>query len=246
MGSPDTSEEGAVRVPARRRIRGLDAEQRRQERRAKLLESALELFAANGYVNTSIEQICQHAYVGTKGFYEVFDTKEHCYRELLVTLTATIKEAMHAAWELAPADEPAATEHLVSTLAHAIVDDGRVAMVTFSYARGISPELEAVSRANRRWAAEYVVAFWRSFEAGEARRATRSGKRADADARRLRVALGLIGGLFDLLADAIVGAEPGSPPDIDALVSDLATYAEVVRTGLAVVESRARAPRASG
>ena len=58
-----------------RTIRGLDAEERRAQRRAQLLDAALELFAANGYLNTSIEQLCQAAYVGTKAFYEVFDSR---------------------------------------------------------------------------------------------------------------------------------------------------------------------------
>lgn len=38
-----------------RRIRGLDAEQRRAQRRAQLLTAAFDLFARDGYVNTSIE-----------------------------------------------------------------------------------------------------------------------------------------------------------------------------------------------
>ena len=50
-----------------RRIRGLDAEQRRDQRRRQLLESALELFAGQGYQNTSIEQICQHVMIIAKG-----------------------------------------------------------------------------------------------------------------------------------------------------------------------------------
>jgi len=47
------------------------------------LTAAFELFARDGYVNTSIEQICQTAYVGNKAFYELFDSKEDCYLALM-------------------------------------------------------------------------------------------------------------------------------------------------------------------
>ena len=66
-----------------RTIRGLDAEQRRAERREQLLDAALKLFAANGYLGTSIEQICSTAYIGTKSFYELFSSREECYLALL-------------------------------------------------------------------------------------------------------------------------------------------------------------------
>ena len=65
--------------PKLRTIRGMDAEQRRAQRREQLLAAAFELFARDGYANTSIEQICQTAYVGNKAFYDLFDSKEDCY-----------------------------------------------------------------------------------------------------------------------------------------------------------------------
>src|SRR5262245_40922398 len=55
-----------------RRIRGLDAEQRKALRREQLLASALELFSSDGYHSVSVDQICAAALVSTKSFYADF------------------------------------------------------------------------------------------------------------------------------------------------------------------------------
>src|ERR1700736_1140840 len=149
--------------PTGRRIRGLDAEQRKQQRRAQLLDGALELFAANGYLNTSIEQICQLAYVSTKSFYELFDSREACYTALLERITDQIMSDMVDRLRDAPADEPAASRRLVAAFAHALVDDPRVANVTFGQGSAISPVVERQRRTNRRLAAVFLEAIWRRY-----------------------------------------------------------------------------------
>jgi len=197
-----------------RRIKGLDADQRRARRQDDLLVAALDLFAENGYPNTSIEQICQAAFVGTKGFYEIFDSKEACYIALLRQVSATIEARMVDTLRTLPADETAATDVLLSTFAHALVDDPRFAKVTFGQAGGISPAVERQRRENRRWAADFLTSVWQ-----------RNG--APADPSLYRVAIGGIGGLFDLVADWLL--DPAEP---DSLIADLTVFYQAVRRGL--------------
>jgi Bacterial regulatory proteins, tetR family len=75
MAAPRTSAQ-----PRPRTIRGLDADQRRAQRREQLLAAAFELFARDGYAKASIEEICQTAYVGNKAFYDLFDSKIAMWR----------------------------------------------------------------------------------------------------------------------------------------------------------------------
>jgi AcrR family transcriptional regulator len=208
--------------PAGRRIRGLDAAERREQRRALLLDAALELFAANGYHNTSIEQICQTAYVGTKSFYEVFDSREACYIELLHRVSDRIAATMTAALEDAPADESEAGRVLVTAFAHALVDDPRLARATFGEAPGISRAVERQRRTNRRWAARFLESVWERYGA--------LPKRAGVDYHR--VAVGAIGGMFDLVSDWLLDADPGKPRDAEELIADLTAFYEVVRAGV--------------
>ncbi|MFC0626614.1 TetR/AcrR family transcriptional regulator [Kribbella deserti] len=204
-----------------RRIRGLDAEQRRAERRELLLDAALELFAAHGYLNTSIEQICSTAYVGTKSFYEVFDSREACYVALLQRTTERLVAGILETAQGLPDNEDEAVPRLVAAFAHSLVDDPRVAAVTFGQAGAISAAVERQRRTNRRWAAGFLETIWQRYGGAEM-----------ADADRHGVAIGVVGGLFDLIADWLLDADPGEPADVERLIDDLTRFYRVVRRGI--------------
>nr|WP_280234912.1 TetR/AcrR family transcriptional regulator [Nocardia cyriacigeorgica] len=204
-----------------RRIQGLDADQRRARRREQLLDAAFELIARDGYAGTSIEQIAQTAYVGNKAFYEQFENKEACYLALLQSISERIQRQVLAALE--EVDEGGdAPMVVIAAFAHALVDDPRVAAVTFGEASGISPKVEAQRRANRRWAAQFLESLWR-----------REGIVAESTTLDTRaLAVSTIGGLFDTVADWLHHADTA---DIDSLISDLAMFARVVHAGIAAV-----------
>jgi AcrR family transcriptional regulator len=222
MGNAGTVTAGrGARVAAGRRIRGLDADQRQEQRRQQLLDAALALIASQGYANTSIEQICQTAYVGTKGFYELFDSKESCYLALLDETIGRVGERMVAALREAPADEDEAIRALASTFAHAVADDPRVARATLAQTGSISPAVDRHQRESRRWGAQFIEHAWRRYGL------------ACAPAGDLHpVAVGVVGGSFDLVVDWLHdrGNEPG---DIDALIDALTGFHDLVRAGLA-------------
>jgi AcrR family transcriptional regulator len=203
-----------------RRIRGLDAEQRREQRRRQLLDSALELFAEQGYHGTSIEQICQHAYVGTKGFYETFDGREDCYIALLQEITEQLQAYMLERLETVGADGEQAERMLVEAFAHALIDDPRRALVTFGGAGAISAAVERQRRRNRRWAAAFVESLW-----------DRHGVASPGPDVR-RIAIGLVGGLFDLISDWLLDADPRDHEHVEALIRDLSAFYTVVRAGV--------------
>lgn len=222
-----------------RRIRGLDADERREQRRRQLLDAALDLFADQGYASTSIEQICQTAYVGTKSFYELFDSKEACYLALLQRTSQEISERVVAVLDEAPDDERAATRLLLGAFAHALVDDPRIARTTFGGAAGISSAIERQRRVNRRWSAGFLEDVWARY--GVATPRTAAGRRS-----LHRLAVATIGGLFDLIVDwlddgattegGVDGTDDaeGNPveTDVDALIDDLTAFYDVVRDGL--------------
>ena len=54
-----------------------------EKRRRRISESALALFAGRGYSVTSVDDIVTRARVSKSAFYEFFESKEHCFRELL-------------------------------------------------------------------------------------------------------------------------------------------------------------------
>ena len=54
-----------------------------ERRRRRIVDAALALFASHGYTVTSVDDIVTRARVSKSAFYEFFESKEHCFRELL-------------------------------------------------------------------------------------------------------------------------------------------------------------------
>lgn len=204
---------------AGRKVRGLDAEQRREERRRSLRSTALELFASKGYHNTAIEELCQKAAVGTKGFYELYDSKEACYLDLFEQLTAELFEAVTTSLNAIDAEQLDA-ETLIETFARHVVTDPRVLRVTFGEAAAISTTVERARRRNRRNAAALVETAWR-----------RMGIQLDDEFAR-HIALGLIGGLFEILLDWAHEHESIEEADITVLIARLTAFHDKIRAGL--------------
>ncbi len=198
----------------------MDAEQRRAHRREQLLDAAFELFARDGYANTSIEEICQTAYVGNKAFYDLFDSKEDCYIALLRQVSERIEDQVAQAMrESGDADDDEIVRVLLSAFAHTLVDDPRVAMVTFGVAAGISPKVEVQRRENRRWAAAFIETFWRRNQSGDG-----------FDYHALAVAT--VGGLFETVADWMHETDPPRARTFDDLIGDLTTFMSTVEAGI--------------
>src|SRR5207247_11176989 len=69
----------AMAVPAAQ----LRRDARIEKRRRRIVEAALALFAGRGYSVTSVDDVVTRARVSKSAFYEFFESKEHCFRELL-------------------------------------------------------------------------------------------------------------------------------------------------------------------
>lgn len=54
-----------------------------ERRHRRVAEAALSLFASQGYTVTSVDDVVTRARVSKSAFYEFFESKEHCVREVL-------------------------------------------------------------------------------------------------------------------------------------------------------------------
>lgn len=90
----------AADVPPRlRRYANQDPQSRLSERRSRLLDAALSLFAEQGYAATSIERLCSQAKVTTRHFYEVFSSKEQLMLALYDALMQDLQQALLTAMQ---------------------------------------------------------------------------------------------------------------------------------------------------
>lgn len=200
-----------------RLIKGRTLAERRQERRQALLESALELFGTRGFAATTVDDVCRHANVSTRNFYEEYDNR-------LALLSALVDElaerALHAvvAVEIEPGPDFVArrTQVRVSALVHALVDDPRVARVVFvDNVAGWAqyPELmtDILGRFTR-WLHE----FWRDHLDGL----------GVARERQQALAVGVVGASVALLGDW--ARAPGDRTSVDDIVDHIVEFATVL------------------
>lgn len=171
------------RNPApKRSYGGRSAEERRAERRERLLAAGLELFGTRGYAATSIERLCATANVSTRNFYEEFSGRE----ELLTTLHSTINEraaqALAAAYaEAADADLRARVGRAVHAFVTVTASDPRWARIAFVEVIGVSAGLE---RHRFRWRAR-----WEDALIAMVREAVDRGEAIDRDYRLTMIAI---------------------------------------------------------
>lgn len=124
---------GAVRGGT---YRGVSAEERRAQRRQRLLDAALEIVGTQGWSAGTLRGICEQAKVGPRFFYESFtDTDEllgALHDELLDTALGEALGAMAGA----PVELRVRTEVAFQAMIRYLTDDPRRARVLFSEAYG--------------------------------------------------------------------------------------------------------------
>jgi AcrR family transcriptional regulator len=196
------------RDAAPRPYAGRAPEERRQDRRERLLEAGLDLFGTMGYAQTSIERLCARAGVTTRHFYEEFGSRQAL---LKAVFDHTVARSMRAVREAlvnqveAPRDLLAGLEAFL----HSYLEDPRYGRIGSIEIVGISPELERHRRSVIHAFAEIIL--------DQYRRSVRAGFSEDRPFELTAIAL--TGAVNELCIEALV--QPGRP-DIAQLKAELA------------------------
>jgi AcrR family transcriptional regulator len=200
----------------RRRVLGMDVQQRQAERRRLLLAAALELFGTRGYAKSSIELLCQTAGIGTNSFYELFSSKEEVLIALYDEISADLRAAVTDAYA-ARSDDLDAIRPLVAAFVHCAVDDPRVAQVAFVEAAGVSPEMEAHRRETRNQFVAGLEAIGRDLrEASPRATGAEVGSRPGPSPRRNAVAV--VGAIVEMTVDWL---HDPAPDPLERLIDDI-------------------------
>jgi len=122
---------------------GVPPEQRRAERREKLLTAALELFTSRGYQQSKITELCALAGVSTRNFYEEFASREALLIALHDHITQQASEAMVAAVAEIP-DEPTAVriDRAIEAYIGTTSSDPRWTRIAYVEVIGVSAAVE--------------------------------------------------------------------------------------------------------
>lgn len=126
--------------------RGSTPEQRKDERRERLLAEALEIFGTTGYHSSTVSGICSAAGVSTRTFYELFDQRA----DVIEALYARVVDQIRADIEALPPPTIPGIERWARNAVDAVVGpllaDLRVCRVVEIEIVGLSPQIEARRR----------------------------------------------------------------------------------------------------
>ncbi len=112
-------------VPARP-YRGRSAEERRTERRERLIEAALEVVAEKGWHNTTVRDVCSRAKLTERYFYEAVGDRQGVLLALFDHVSQEVAGMLLAAVADAPKDDAAESARAaISAFVDALADDPR-------------------------------------------------------------------------------------------------------------------------
>ncbi|WP_243794508.1 TetR/AcrR family transcriptional regulator [Saccharopolyspora gloriosae] len=174
------------------------------ERRALLLDAALDLLGTEGWSGTSVRAVCQHARLNPRYFYESFPDLNALVVALYDRLIDDLHTEVRTAAEAAGNDSHARVHAVVDTTTRFVAEDRRRARVLYVEALGN----EALNR--RRIETGHLIA--RYVEADATR-----GDPPPGDPITGITAAVLVGGFSELLMSWLNGH---TPVDRDQLVND--------------------------
>jgi AcrR family transcriptional regulator len=116
---------------------------RREARRHRLLDAALQLFAELGFHDTSVDEVVAQARTSKSAFYEHFESKEDCFRVLLQQEGGALIAAVRAAASEG-GDHRERTRLGIAAFVTACARKSRVARLLLVESVGLSPSIESV------------------------------------------------------------------------------------------------------
>lgn len=129
-----------------RRYGGREPEERRAERRARLLSAALELIGTAGFPAATIRALCERAGVAPRSFYEHFASREELLQIVYDDVIAEVFAEVERARSEIAADDPERVPKLIGAFLAAMLADERKARVCYLEVPAVSYALEGRRR----------------------------------------------------------------------------------------------------
>lgn len=184
---------------------GRGPDERRAERRRRLLDAGLQVFGTTGWEEAGIALLCATARVGTRAFHEEFDSREALLRELATEIVMDGVARIAAALDEAPPTLEAKVTAGLTSYLHFLTEDPRRARVAY----GAAPSASGLLADRHRASAGFAELI--SVQAGALGVATRAVDNP-------LLALALTGAVGELLG---YWAATSPPPDVQPIIDEL-------------------------
>ena len=193
---------------AGRRYRGLSAEERRDDQRARLTRAAIDEFSCRGYHSTSVEDIVRSARTSRTAFYAFFDNREAAmYGALEASLNALLAAVRKRMREVSR--DSSLIEVGVTAYVEFLVNDPAAARILLLESIGTSPEINEYRSRIRREVSRIVRDIW-----------AESDPEAAASPHASAIAVGVFGFLLESMLHLVEsGRLDEAPAHVPALVN---------------------------
>lgn len=186
--------------PKRRGYAGRSAEQLAEERRQRLLDAALDLFADRGFSRTPIELLCSTARVTTRHFYEHFDSREAVLVALYDRINITTRASVAASLQMPGLDPQERMFAAIRAFVSACTEDKRRTRILCVEVIGVSPEMFERRRAAVHEFANVLNTFSQQL--------VKSGQLPDRD--YLQSCIAMIGAIREVMSEWLM-SDPQVP-----------------------------------
>ncbi|RZI83525.1 MAG: TetR/AcrR family transcriptional regulator [Rubrivivax sp.] len=146
-----------------RRYGGVDPEERKRQRKAKLIEAALAVFGEKGYHASTVRDVCKEAQLTSRYFYESFDSMEALFRSVYASISRQLMQATIVALAQCPPDPEKLSEASIRTFLEFIQEDPRRARVGLIDALNVGEGMNSLANRASQDYAELVSTFVHQF-----------------------------------------------------------------------------------
>ncbi len=154
-------------TPTERSFRGRSAQERRDERRRRLLDAGLDLIGTGGWASATMTAICARAKLTERYFYESFTDREALYLALIDDIARDTETAI-----LGALDEDGTPAQRLSAATRAVVESlvadprrGRVALLEGLGSTALQERRREIIRGFERLVGDHSAAVFAASEA---------------------------------------------------------------------------------
>ncbi|MGY3442070.1 MULTISPECIES: TetR/AcrR family transcriptional regulator [unclassified Bradyrhizobium] len=192
---------------------GMDAEERRAERRLKLIDAAIEVYGEVGYRGATVKAICEAAELTERYFYESFANSEALLIAAYNHVVGHLHEEMTAA-AASGSDDPEARLRAALTLYFTrLKQHPKPARVFLLEISGISPAVDAVKLDALRVFSDILVP------------PARDPKGSDRGAAATLLSIGMVGAVISIALRWVSKQYPQAVEDVVAIAASFCRVA---------------------
>ncbi|RRS04945.1 TetR/AcrR family transcriptional regulator [Aquabacterium soli] len=141
----NTPESGAPVAGGGRRYGGVDKDERQRQRRERLVAAALGVFGEQGYHVSTVRDVCRHAELTSRYFYESFEGMEALFEAVYLSVSRELMDKTMGVLQRTPLMPEQLAEAALRTFLEFIREDPRRARVMLIDAFTVGPGIQRIS-----------------------------------------------------------------------------------------------------